>query len=312
MCTSIKIDYKDGSIMGRTMDYEVPLEYNVLYLPRNYNYCEDLNGNKLYSKYRTMGVCFSDRNPLKDGVNEYGLVGVTNNFAGFNLYSNKLKKDKINISSFHYLNYALTNYKSVDELVEDLPNIHMASRNFQGEDVIAPDFHFMFTDSSKKSVVIEPKRRELVAYDNPYDVMTNSPGFESHVKRLKKDIDLEKLEDFNSSKFLPGGYDPVSRFIKAFYLTKMNVESKTSKAGFSNLYNILEAMSLPNGFIRNKKYDEITYTRYICAYDTENKLLTLKSNTNPTVYKLSFDDIENKEERQSFFLNLEFTTEKLR
>ena len=51
---------------------------------------------------------------------------------------------------------------------------------------------------------------KIVCYENPYNVMTNSPGFESHVRKLNKLIDLDNLDDFNSSKYLPGGYDPFS------------------------------------------------------------------------------------------------------
>ena len=312
MCTAIKIDYKDGTVMGRTMDYEVALKYNVLYLPRNYNFSNDLMGNPLHSKYKTLGVCFENRTPLKDGVNEHGLVGVTNEFAGFNLYDNQVKEDKTNISSLNYLTYALSNYKSVEELVEDLPNIHMSSRNYMGENVISPDFHYMFTDSSKKCVVIQPKRKQLLCYENPYNVMTNSPGFESHVKRLNRLIDLDNLDDFNSSKDLPGGYDPFSRFIKAFYLSEMNVEADNYKEAFSHFYNIMGAMSLPQGFVINKKFNQATYTRYICGYDTKNKLLTVKSHLNPKVYQLGFEDIKDKDTKQAFFLDSEFTVEKLK
>lgn len=312
MCTGIKINYDDGCVMGRTMDYEIPLNYNALYFPRNYNFCNDLTGNPIYSKYKMMGMCFENRDPLKDGVNEHGLIGITNEFSGFNLYSNKIEPDKINISSLDYFSYALANYKSVDELIEDLPNIHISTKNHKGENVICPDFHFMFADSTKRCIVVEPKRGELVYYDNPYDVMTNSPGFESHVRRLNKSMDIDNLEDFNSAKDLPGGYDPVSRFIKAFYLTKMNVKSNNYKEALSHCYNILSAMVMPNGFVRNKRYNYYTYTRYICAYDTKHKLLTVKSDTNPTVYQLSFEDIIEEDKRQAFFLDLEFTADKFK
>src|SRR5690554_5348953 len=211
MCTGIKIDYDDGCVLGRTMDYESPMNYNVLYFPRNYNYGMDLMGRPLYSKYRMLGVCFHNRDPLKDGVNEHGLVGITNDFKGFNLYNQKTNPERINVSSLDYFNYALANYKSVQDLVDDLPNIHMATHNHLEEKVISPDFHFMFSDSTKRCVVIEPKGGELAWYDNPYHVMTNSPGFKSHVRRLNDHMDMENLEDFNSSKDLPGGYDPVSR-----------------------------------------------------------------------------------------------------
>ncbi len=311
MCTGIKINYEDGCIMGRTMDYEVPLNYNVIYLPKNYNFCNDLMGKPLYSKYRTLGVCFDNKDSLKDGINEHGLIGITNDFSGFNLYSNKEKTGKINISSLNYLTYALTNYKSVEELIEDLPNIHISTKDYMGENVISPDFHFMFADSTKRCVVIEPRKGKLIYYENPYDVMTNSPGFESHVRRLNQFLDVDNLEYFNSAKDLPGGYDPSSRFIKAFYLTKMNVKSNSYKEALSNSYNILAAMTMPNGFVRNKKYNHTTYTRYICSYDSKHKLLTVKSNTNPTVYQIGFKDIVNEDERQAFFLDSDFIVEKL-
>lgn len=311
MCTGIKVDYKDGCIIGRTMDYEVPINYNALYFPRQYNYCNDLMGNPLYLKYKILGICFDNKDPLKDGINEHGLTGITNAFSGFNLYENKVNPGKINISSLDYFTYALANYKSVEELIEDLPNIHISSKDHRGDHVISPDFHFMFTDPTKRSIVIEPKRRKLVYYENPYDVMTNSPGFESHVKRLKKHFELDNLDAFNSSKDLPGGYDPFSRFIKAFYLTRMNVKAKTSNQAFSNFYNIMSAMNMPEGFVRNKKYNETTCTRYICGYDTKDKLLTIKPHTNPMVYQLGFEDIEDENKRQEFFLDLNFKTEKL-
>ncbi len=312
MCTGIKINYEDGCVMGRTMDYEVPLKYNAIYLPNNYNYCNDLMGNALYTKYKTLGMCFENRDPLKDGVNEHGLIGITNEFSGFNLYDNKTRPEKINISSLQYLTYALSNYKSVEELIENLPDIHISTKDHKGEDTISPDFHYMFADSTKRCIVIEPKGKELICYENPYDVMTNSPGFESQVKRLKKYIDLDNLDYFNSAKNLPGGYDPVSRFIKAFYLTKMNVKSNSSMEALSHSYNIMAAMALTNGFIVNQKYNQATYTRYICSYDSKDRILTVKSNTNPMVYQLGFDDIEDKNKRQAFFLEKDFVVEKLK
>ncbi|MGB4311943.1 MAG: linear amide C-N hydrolase [Natronincolaceae bacterium] len=312
MCTGIKINYDDGCVMGRTMDYEVPLNYNAIYLPRNYNFCNDLMGNPLYSKYKTLGMCFENLDPLKDGVNEHGLIGITNTFRVFNLYANQVEPQKVNVSSLYYFTYALANYKTVEELIEDLPNIRIATRDHTGENIISPNFHFMFADSTKRCIIIEPKKGELICYENPYDVMTNSPAFESHVRKLKKFLDLDNLEEFNSPKDLPGGYDPFSRFIKAFYLTRMNIRSNNAREALSHSYNIMAAMAMPNGFVRNKKYNHTTYTRYLCAYDTNSKLLTVRSDTNPMVYQLGFEDIEEDDQRQAFFVESDFTAEELK
>jgi choloylglycine hydrolase len=311
MCTGIKINYDEGCIMGRTMDFEAPLNYNAIFLPRNYNYGFDLTGKRLFSKYKMMGMVFRNKDPLKDGVNEHGLVGITNDYSGFNLYSNTIDKEKLNISSLDYFNHALGNYRSVEELEKDLININLSNRNHRGESVLAPDFHFMFTDSTKRCIVVEPKRGKLVCYENPYDVMTNSPGFETHVKKLKQLMDIENLDRFNASKDLPGGYDPISRFIKAFYLTRMGLESKSSSQALSSFYSIMSAMTMPNGFVKNRNYNYTTYTRYTCAYDTERKLMTVKNDTNQMVYSLNFEDIADTSNRQAFFIEPEFTTGKL-
>ena len=311
MCTGIKVNFDNGCVLGRTMDFESPIEYNALFLPRGYSYCIDLTGKPLYSKYMMMGMVFRNRDPLKDGVNEHGLTGITNDFGGFNLYSKKIEPDKINISSMDYFNYALANYKSVDELEKDLPNINISTRDHKGDSILCPDFHFMFSDSTKRCIIVEPKQGKLTSTDNPYDVMTNSPSLESQTRRLKRLMDIENLDEFNSPKDLPGGYDPISRFIKAFYLNRMNIPAGNCKEAYSNFYNIISTMTMPNGFVRNRKYSSTTCTRYTCAYDTEYKHMTVKTDTNPMIYQLSFQDIEDKEKRQSFFIESEFETKKL-
>lgn len=311
MCTGIKIDYNGGSVMGRTMDYAHPVDYNVLYFPRNYNFCDDLEGQKLYSKYKTLGVCFNNKDPLKDGINEHGLMGITNDFLSFNLYYDQIDPEKKNISSLDYFTYALTHYKTVAELIDDLENIRISTKDYQGNKVLSPEFHFMFTDPSQRCIVVEPKNKELVYYENPYQVMTNSPGFETHLKRLKKHFDLDSLAEFNSAKNLPGGYDPFSRFIKAFYLTKMNVEAETGKEAFSHFYNIMNAMTMPEGFVGGREDKKTLYTRYICGYDTQSRLLTVKAHTNPAVYQLGFEDLKDQDQRQEFYLDLDFKAEKL-
>lgn len=204
------------------------------------------------------------------------------------------------------MTYALASYKSVEELIEDLPNIHISTKDEAGNKVISPHFHFCFTDPTNRCVVIEPKKGKLIAYENPYNVMTNSPAFPSHVKKLKDLIDVDNIEDFNSAKNFPGGYDPTSRFIKAFYLGRGNVPAKDYREALANTYYILGTVALPNGFIKNKKYNHNTYTRYIAVYDTLNRLMTVKSEINPMVYELSFEDFENCEERREVYLETTF------
>ena len=92
----------------------------------------------------------------------------------------------------------------------------------------------------------------------------------------------------------------------------MNIRSNNAREALSHSYNIMAAMAMPNGFVRNKKYNHTTYTRYLCAYDTNSKLLTVRSDTNPMVYQLGFEDIEEDDQRQAFFVESDFTAEELK
>ncbi len=300
MCTSILVRYKEGAVLARNMDYEHPVDYNVLYLPAGYTYAADLYGNPLLSKYKMMGVCFHDHNPLKDGVNEHGLIGCTNTFRVFKPFAGEVnQKARTNISSLDYFNYCLGNYRDVEELVSDLKGIHISTRDADKQPVICPDFHYFFADCRGRSVVIEPKEQKLVAIENPYDVMTNSPPFHNHEKRLKKLIDTDRPEEFNGVKNLPGGYDPVSRFIKAYYLNRTYIEAKTRSEALESAYSVLESLKMPQGFVKLKGNPDHSYTRYLCAYDNKSALLTVRSHSNPTVYSLSFDQIERPGERHA-------------
>lgn len=306
MCTAVQIPYEGGAVLGRTMDFEVHVDYNILFLPRGYVFGRDLFGKPLRARYEAIGLCFRNKDPLKDGVNEHGLMGVTNDFKGFQLYPNHTVEEKTNLASLDYLNYALTQYRSVEEVVADLPHIHFSTKDANGEDVITPDFHHLFADPSGRCIVVEPKDKGIVYYENPYGVMTNSPRFDSHTRRLHKQIDMQRPEAFRSAKDLPGGYDPVSRFIKAVYLRRMSPAYKNGSDALAQCYNIMNTVSLPEGFIRNQQYEDFTVTRYTSAYDANKRLLTVRTALNPDVYQIALDDLADKSHRQALYLNTRF------
>lgn len=292
MCTTIVMDYNGGSVLARNLDYEVPLEYNVLYLPQGYTYGQDLLGNDLKAKYKALGLAFYNYDPLKDGVNEHGLVGCTNYFHAMNIHADHVDESKFNISSLDYLNYALTNFKNVEELVADLPNIRVSTKDSEGNKIICPDFHHIFVDTTGRCVVVQPEKGKYIYFENPYKVMTNSPSFPRHIKRLHKCMDPNNIESFKGAKDLPGGYDPVSRFIKAYYLNKTHVKPKSTREALEASYTIMEMMKMSEGMFYSDIHQYHTYTRYICAYDTKNRLLTARSHNNSKVYQLSIEALE--------------------
>ena len=312
MCTSIKMDYPGGSVLGRTMDLERPGPYNILYQPPQAKCADNLLGGTFSGKYRNLGVGFRNLFPLKDGINDQGLMGVANDYGGFGLFPKEVDPNKINVSSYHFLTYLLANYASVDEVIEALPHLHLPSRDFRGDKVITPDFHFMLADANQRCIIIEPEKKGLRYYENPYQVMTNAPRYPSQERHLKQVIDsLEDLDAFNGAKDLPGGYDPKDRFVKAFYLSQNSLEASDGQEALGYLYRCLSAVALPKGFIKNQRFDSITFTQYISGYDSQSRSLTLQAADNPTVYRVSFEDIPDPHQAQSLYIPESFTSHSL-
>lgn len=294
MCTTIKVDYDGGSILGRNMDWDMEVNYHISYLPAGYEYAHDLYGKPLVSKYRMLGLCFRTLDPLKDGVNEHGLMGCTNMFLHMNLYASKVDPEKTNISSLDFFNHILGNYKTVAEVVADLPNLHIAKKDHLGNRAICPDFHWYFADETGDSILIEPRGTELKACPNEYRVMTNSPSLDHHIRALEKTFQQGGRE-FQPAKDLPGGYDPVSRFIKAYYLNEHIADAVTREDALENAYSILEALKIPEAFTKTK-YD-YTFTRYISAYDAVSRLLTVRSHMNPRIHSVALADVAHLTEK---------------
>lgn len=286
MCTTIRIDYPKGTVLGRNMDWE-DVPYHVNYIPKGTLYAQDLWGNPLTNKYHMAGLCFGTHLPLKDGINEHGLMGSTNMFIQMNLHADQPREDKISLSSLDFMNYCLGNYKTVAEIKEDLDKLLLANRDHLGKKVIAPHFHYYFVDQQGDSIIIEPKKDILLAKEDRYQIMTNSPALERHEIALEKTLALGTK--FNTGKNLPGGLDPQSRFIKAYYYKRTIPQAKDRNTALENAYTILEPLKIPEGL--TKRPWDYTYTLYIVAYDNASKLITVRSHTNPRIYKISLDEL---------------------
>lgn len=293
MCTTIKLEYPGGSMLARNMDWDSQIEYQILYIPEDTVFAQDLNGNDLKNRYRMLGTCFRNWLPLKDGVNEHGLMGCSNMFIKLGLFSSELKDNAVNLKSLDFLNYALGNFRNVRELKEALPHIHLSTKDKDGNKVRTPDFHYLFMDREGNSCILEVSDRELKFHEDRYGIMTNSPEIEKHYAELEKTFRKEG-RPFNPSKDLPGGYDPVSRFIKAYYIKSSIDAPESLREATETAFSILDGVKIPEAVTRTK-FDH-TYTRYTTVFDSENRVLNIKTARNPKVFTLSLDDLKDRKE----------------
>ena len=88
----------------------------------------------------------------------------------------------INTTTANAFDYLLTCCKDVDQVKIEAKKIVILEK--MGEEVSSAN-HFFFMDSKGHKLVLEPKNGRLIAYDNPYGVLTNSPEFPWHTTNLK-------------------------------------------------------------------------------------------------------------------------------
>lgn len=150
--------------------------------------------------------------------------------------------------------------------------------------------HFIVTDSSGKTVVIEPQGGPLVVKENPFKVMTNSPELEWHVKNMNNYLGLQP-HNFSKKKFgeqevvpfgqgsgtfgLPGGYTSPERFIRAAYLREYAKVTETPEEAVLLILNILGNVKIPRGVnIKDDSLDD--YTQYIALFNTDERIYYLQ------------------------------------
>lgn len=311
MCTAIQVKHPLGAVLGRSMDLETPLAYNALYFPRGYRFSTGLQGEDIRGRYAVLGMCFNDRDPIKDGVNEKGLVGVTNDYRGFHHFIKYPLEGYLNLSSLHYLNYALTHYGSVEELVEHAPAIRLALRDHLGQDAWCLPFHWMFTDDTKRCVVVEPHQGKLIIHENPLGVMTNSPSFLSHQRKLEDYLQDQGVMTLNTAKCLPAGYDPISRMIRAYVCLVKTPPANSQEEAFSSFYELISPMVIPRGLLQSERFSEDTFTQYISAYDSHEKCMTIQTDRDKSIYRLNLLDLTALTERKSFYMERVFKSHPL-
>ncbi|GAK04976.1 choloylglycine hydrolase [Geomicrobium sp. JCM 19037] len=177
MCTAATVNTKDGNhFLARNFDfYDLPTDYEVYILPRNYSWTNKLENRRITSRYAVvgMGLETEDQFGLFDGLNEHGLMGVVHYLEGFAEFSTRPRRDKLNIAAIDFITFVLTQFRTTDELVGELRNINIMARDLELTNG-PPPIHWIFTDRKQNTIVIESTRDGLQVYDNRVGAFANS------------------------------------------------------------------------------------------------------------------------------------------
>lgn len=274
MCTSIAMNTEDF-YFGRTMDIEYSFNENVVFTPRNYPIAFRRN-DTLRRHYAMLGMAsVMEGYPLyAEAVNERGLCVAGLNFPDNAYYPPGEDPIKQNVSPFELILWLCAKCASVTDARQLLASTHLVDIPFNNDLPLAP-LHWHIADR-ERSIVLESTRNGLEISDNPVGVLTNNPSFSFQTTNLCQYMNLtttcpqncfsniKSLVPFGQglgSFGLPGDYSPASRFVKATYLSMNSVCEKDEMSSVSQLFHILDSVSMVRGSVvtNQKLYDTTTY-----------------------------------------------------
>ncbi|WP_338842592.1 choloylglycine hydrolase [Clostridium perfringens] len=283
MCTGLALETKDGlHLFGRNMDIEYSFNQSIIFIPRNFKCVNKSNKKELTTKYAVlgMGTIFDDYPTFADGMNEKGLGCAGLNFPVYVSYSKEDIEGKTNIPVYNFLLWVLANFSSVEEVKEALKNANIVDIPIS-ENILNTTLHWMISDITGKSIVVEQTKEKLNVFDNNIGVLTNSPTFDWHVANLNQYVGLRynqvpefKLGDQSLTALgqgtglvgLPGDFTPASRFIRVAFLRDAMIKNDKDSIDLIEFFHILNNVAMVRGSTRTveEKSDLTQYTSCMC------------------------------------------------
>lgn len=283
MCTGLALETKDGlHLFGRNMDIEYSFNQSIIFIPRNFKCVNKSNKKELTTKYAVlgMGTIFDNYPTFADGMNEKGLGCAGLNFPVYVSYSKEDIEGKTNIPVYNFLLWVLANFSSVEEVKEALKNANIVDIPIS-ENIPNTTLHWMISDITGKSIVVEQTKEKLNVFDNNIGVLTNSPTFDWHVANLNQYVGLRynqvpefKLGDQSLTALgqgtglvgLPGDFTPASRFIRVAFLRDAMIKNDKDSIDLIEFFHILNNVAMVRGSTRTveEKSDLTQYTSCMC------------------------------------------------
>lgn len=267
-CTGIRLITKDGGVVyARTMEWGAfDLHSRVALIPIGYDFTgltPDGNiGKKFTVKHGIVALDMLGKNYIADGMNEKGLAVGLFYHPGYAKYSEYKKANAANsISAQDVTTYILSQFSNIKEVKEGMQKITVVGVVEKAIGIVV-DGHWMVTDTSGNSIVIEYTDGELKIHDAPLGVITNAPTYDWHMTNLSNYLNLSMFsvepKNLSGVKFaptgagsgmigLPGDNTPPSRFVRAATWTQSARQIENAAEGIYEAFRILDNFNLPLG-----------------------------------------------------------------
>ncbi|PKN85424.1 MAG: choloylglycine hydrolase [Deltaproteobacteria bacterium HGW-Deltaproteobacteria-1] len=290
-CTGLAFSVRDAgssryAVQARTMEFGADVTgWRLISVPKGYPYkackmntCGDgITGLQWTAKYQHVGM--SPARPglpvldeVADGINEKGLSCGGFYHMGYEEYHNKPEGGRT-IANTDFVSWVLSNFATVREVREALEkrtvDVAQFTLKYKGKLLCnketCPQLHYLVTDESGASIVIEFKGGKAKIFDS-VGVITNNPTYDWHITNMKNYIGLQSLSRenavFNGKSYdkmgngtgavgLPGDFTAPSRFVRAMFF--LSTAIPTAKTGpdeaIERAFRILNQFDIPEGSI---------------------------------------------------------------
>ena len=310
-CTAVNIEAKDGSVVaGRTMEWNMEMKWTINSIPQGTRLrasapeTVELPVIQNISKYSILGISpgvIPGQPALLEGQNSVGLSMSGNFMPGFTEYQSVNNSDSKYVSVLDFGALALGMFATVEELRQELPQYKVWLDSSIDSGPVTPWLHFVFTDRSGESIVVEFVRGQMRIHDNIAQVLTNAPTYDWHLTNIRNYTSLSntgpsplnvngqnvtELGQGGGLLGLPADYTPPSRFVRAAYLRHMSKPPQDSDQGVQLTSHILNNVDIPIGVamgeINGKVFTD--FTQWINIKDLANQKWHISNYANRTNY----------------------------
>lgn len=306
MCTSVTFLSETGdNFLARTMDFGFELKGRPVVMPRHQTVPSDVDGFEYSMKYGFVGAGRALGNYiLVDGVNEKGVSAAALYFSDEAKFADKPQTGKVNVAPHEVLNWILGNAESCSSLAKLIDQLNIVAVPVKGLGINGPvPLHWIITDRSGDSYVLEVMADGVHYMKNPVGVMTNSPDFGWHLKNLSNYTELQptphparSFDGYQVSSFgpgsgalgMPGDYTSVSRFVRTVYMREYTDQTSTDQT-VTELSHVLNAVEIPKG-VKIKQDGSEDYTQYRGYMDTQNLIYYMQPYHDQTMYQVTLTE----------------------
>lgn len=317
-CTGITLTTIDSTMVtARTIEWAAePLNAMYVIVPRGQkqrSWLPDgtLKGKTFVAEYGYVGIAVENDAFIMEGINEAGLAAGLFYFPEYGEYMPYKEADKsMCVSDMQFVSWVLSTCTSIDEMLALMPTIRVV-----GIDPRASTVHWRVSEESGRQVVVEIVNQQVIVYENPLGVLTNSPELTWHLTNLNNyvnlvsgsiyqreigSLDLRAFGGGSGLHGLPGDMTPSSRFVRAAFFQSTAPRLEKPEHTVVQAFHLLNNFDIPIGiqFTDSDLVPDMpSATQLTIATDLKNRRLYYRTMYNSSIrcidmHTIDFDRVE--------------------